>query len=57
MADTLSLALVQLNPTVGDIGGNVAKLLEARLKAAEQGVDLVVTSELFVSAYPWNAMA
>ena len=52
MADTLSLALVQLNPTVGDIGGNVAKLLEARLKAAEQGVDLVVTSELFVSAYP-----
>ena len=52
MPNKLSLALAQLNPTVGDIAGNIAKLLEARLAANVMGVDLLVTSELFVCAYP-----
>ncbi|MBU0726047.1 MAG: NAD+ synthase [Alphaproteobacteria bacterium] len=52
MTDTLSLALAQLNPTVGDIDGNLAKLRHARAEAAEQGADLVLTTELFLSGYP-----
>ncbi|MFA4995419.1 MAG: NAD+ synthase [Bdellovibrionales bacterium] len=52
MTDKLSLALAQLNPTVGDISGNSAKLREARALAASSGADLVVTSELFLCGYP-----
>ena len=39
MTDTLSIALAQLNPTVGDIDGNTRKLVEARRKAAAAGAD------------------
>jgi NAD+ synthase len=52
MPQKLSLALAQLNPTVGDIEGNIAKLREARSKAAAKGADLVMASELYVSGYP-----
>lgn len=52
MTDTLSLALAQLNPTVGDIDGNLAKLRRARAEAAAQKADLVLTTELFLSGYP-----
>ena len=50
--DRLVIALAQLNPTVGDIPGNVAKLRRARATAREQGADLLVSSELFLSGYP-----
>jgi NAD+ synthase len=52
MAQTLIIALAQLNPTVGDIAGNVAKMRSARADAARQGADLVVFTELFVAGYP-----
>ncbi|MBK17970.1 MAG: NAD+ synthase [Rhodospirillaceae bacterium] len=52
MTEQLSIALAQLNPTVGDIDGNAALLRDARKKAAEQGADLVVASELVISGYP-----
>ena len=52
MTGKLSLALAQLNPTVGDISGNIAKLREARDWAAAQGADLLMTSELYLCAYP-----
>jgi NAD+ synthase len=52
MQDKLILALAQLNPTVGDIAGNMAKLREARKKAADEGADLVMTPELYVAGYP-----
>ncbi len=52
MTDRLSIAIAQLNPTVGDIAGNVAKLRAARDEAARLGADLVVASELFVAGYP-----
>ncbi|MFY9288154.1 MAG: nitrilase-related carbon-nitrogen hydrolase, partial [Alphaproteobacteria bacterium] len=52
MPEKLSLALAQLNPTVGDISGNLGKLRTARKQAAAQGAHLIMTSELFVSAYP-----
>ena len=52
MTDTLALALAQLNPTVGDIDGNLAMLRRARAEAAAKGADLLLTSELFLSGYP-----
>lgn len=52
MSDTLSIALSQLNPTVGDVAGNCALIRAARAEAAAQGADLVVFSEMVVSGYP-----
>jgi NAD+ synthase len=52
MTDTLSIALAQLNPTVGDVEGNEARVREARARAAAAGADLVVTPELALSGYP-----
>ena len=52
MTDTLSIALAQLNPTVGDIAGNIAALRRARATAAKEGADLMVGTELVVAGYP-----
>ncbi len=52
MTDRLAIAVAQLDPTVGDIAGNLAKLGRARDEAARLGADLVVASELFVAGYP-----
>lgn len=50
--DILRIAIAQLNPTVGDIEGNLAKAREARADAARQGADLVLFTELFIAGYP-----
>jgi NAD+ synthase len=52
MTDTLRIAIAQLNPTVGDIDGNVALVLKAREEAARLHADLVVLTELVVTGYP-----
>ncbi len=52
MTDSLTIALAQLNPTVGDIDGNVARIRAARLAAGAGGADLVIGTELCVSGYP-----
>ena len=52
MTDTLTIALAQLNPTVGDVAGNIERIRSARARAAEMGADLVVGTELVVSGYP-----
>lgn len=52
MTNTLQIALAQINPIVGDVAGNGLKAREARAEAARLGADLVVFSELFLSAYP-----
>lgn len=52
MTNKLRIALAQLNPVVGDIAGNLEKALDARRKAAFEGADLVVFSELFLTGYP-----
>src|SRR6186997_2571613 len=49
---TLRIALAQLNPTVGDVAGNAAKVREARAKAAGLGADVVMFPELFLAGYP-----
>ena len=51
MTDRLRVALAQLNPTVGDVDGNLAKVRAARAGAARQGADLVITSELVLAGY------
>ncbi|MEN9895000.1 MAG: hypothetical protein RIR97_852, partial [Pseudomonadota bacterium] len=51
-SSTLRIAVAQLNPTVGDVLGNLEKARAARQKAREQGADLVLFTELFLSGYP-----
>jgi len=52
MTDKLRIALAQLNPTVGDIAGNLQKAVEARRAAALGQADVVMFSELFLVGYP-----
>ena len=49
---SLSIALAQLNPIVGDVAGNLALVRQARAAAAAEGADLVLFSELFLVGYP-----
>lgn len=49
--NTLRIAIAQINPTVGDVQGNLALAREARADAAKQGADLVVFTELFLAGY------
>src|SRR5436190_19953731 len=46
------LALAQLNPTVGDIDGNSAKVLEWTERARSEGATLVVFPEMAIAGYP-----
>ena len=51
MTQSLKVALAQLNPKVGDVAGNLAKVRAARAEAAKQGADLVLTAELVLAGY------
>ncbi len=46
------LALAQVPARVGDIDGNVALMLDAWQRAADQGADVVVFTELTITGYP-----
>ncbi|MFA6020726.1 MAG: NAD+ synthase [Rhodospirillales bacterium] len=48
----IRLALAQLDPTLGDLPGNVARILAARKQALGMKADLMVTSELALIGYP-----
>jgi NAD+ synthase len=48
----LTIALAQLNPTVGDIAGNLEGIRKARDEAASAGADLLMLPELAVIGYP-----
>jgi len=52
MSDQLTIAIAQLNPTVGAIAANAERVRKARAQAAQQGADLVVCGELVISGYP-----
>ena len=49
---SLRIALAQLHAQVGDIDGNVERILAAWREAAAAGADLVVTTELTLTGYP-----
>jgi len=48
----LRVALCQLDPIVGDLGGNVERVIGALGHAEEAGADLAVFPELVVTGYP-----
>ncbi len=48
----MRIALLQINPTVGDIEGNTKKIAEAHNKAVLQNVQLCVAPELAITGYP-----
>jgi NAD+ synthase (glutamine-hydrolysing) len=49
---TIRVALCQINSVVGDLDGNVARILQAYEGAEAAGADLAVFSELAVTGYP-----
>src|SRR3954470_19037665 len=48
----MRLALAQINPTVGDLAGNRALILERLAEAKAAGADLALFPELSVTGYP-----
>ncbi len=48
----MRIVLAQINPTVGDIDGNTAKIIEWIERAESERADLVVFPELCVFGYP-----
>ena len=48
----MKIALAQLNPVVGDVGGNSKKVIAAIEEARRAGAGLVVLSELVICGYP-----
>ena len=51
MAHSFRVTLAQLNPTVGDITGNIAKALSAWEMGKGEGADFVVLPEMFATGY------
>src|SRR5215217_6519136 len=47
----MKIALLQINPTVGDLAGNARSIADALRVAHGQGADLAVTPELALVGY------
>ncbi len=48
----MKIAIAQINCTVGDLAGNVARIVEVTGRARAQSVDLLLTPELALCGYP-----
>ncbi|MGB3615861.1 MAG: NAD+ synthase [Elainellaceae cyanobacterium] len=48
----MKLAIAQLNPTIGDLPGNAAKIRDAAGQAADAGAQVLITPEMSISGYP-----
>jgi NAD+ synthase/NAD+ synthase (glutamine-hydrolysing) len=48
----MRIALCQINPTVGDLAGNLERVLAAARQAEARGADLAVFPELALTGYP-----
>jgi NAD+ synthase (glutamine-hydrolysing) len=48
----MKIAIAQINATVGDLSGNVARIADYSRRARAAGADLVVTPELALCGYP-----
>ncbi|WP_091675479.1 NAD+ synthase [Amycolatopsis marina] len=53
----LRIALAQINPTVGDLPGNIELTLEWTRKAVEAGANVVVFPEMSLTGYPVEDLA
>ena len=51
MKNKLKIALAQLNPIVGDVKGNIKKLIKVR-STLNKDIDIIVAPELYVTGYP-----
>jgi NAD+ synthase (glutamine-hydrolysing) len=49
---TVRIALCQINPTVGDLEGNAAKIIEFIHNAGKYAPDIIVFPELAITGYP-----
>ncbi|MEO8341591.1 MAG: NAD+ synthase [Nitrospirota bacterium] len=49
---TFRIAMVQMNPTVGDLGGNVRRIIAWLREAKKAKADLVAFPELAITGYP-----
>ncbi|AWI74190.1 NAD+ synthase [Parazoarcus communis] len=52
MNTTLSIAVAQLNFTVGDLAANADRIIDAIARARAAGADLLLTPELALAGYP-----
>jgi NAD+ synthase (glutamine-hydrolysing) len=50
-SSSAKIKIAQINPTVGDIDGNVLKIITLTLEAYQAGVDLLVFPELALTGY------
>jgi len=48
----MKITLAQLNPTIGDIQGNLAKVVKTLSECSQDSPDLVIFPELFLVGYP-----
>ena len=48
----MKITIAQLNNTVGDIDGNIAKAKKTIASEKSKNSDLIVFSELYISGYP-----
>ncbi len=48
----MNITMAQLDPMVGDISGNLQRMLDVYTRAAAESVDLVVFTELSLTGYP-----
>ncbi len=48
----MKIALAQINTTIGDFHGNVARILDFHRRAASLRVDLVLAPEMSITGYP-----
>jgi NAD+ synthase len=51
MKHNLKIILAQLNPIVGDVKGNILKLIDIR-NNLKNNIDIIVVPELYVTGYP-----
>ncbi len=49
---TIRIALAQINPRMGDIAGNTAKIINYIEQARSQGADIIALPELAITGYP-----
>ena len=48
----MKIGLLQLNATVGDVPGNLRRLLDGYRRLAAEGAEIVLAPELFLTGYP-----